>query len=123
MKNKNKKGFTLMELVVVIAILAVLGLLLYPQVTKYLGAAKETTAVANARTAYTAALFESSTGDYKNVNKEAVQAYFTGNEATVTSASCSETGKCTVTVETSGVTATCDEDGKCAVAPAPTPGS
>ncbi|WP_442879421.1 type II secretion system protein, partial [Anaerorhabdus sp.] len=31
-KNQNKKGFTLVELIVVIAILAVLGLLLVPQI-------------------------------------------------------------------------------------------
>lgn len=113
MKNKNKKGFTLMELVVVIAILAVLGLLLYPQVTKYLDSANKTTAEANARTAYTAALFESSTGG--TVNVDTIQAYFTDTEVEVTNASCTGVGVCTVEVDTNGWKSECgpkSADGK-----------
>lgn len=48
----NKKGFTLVELIVVIAILAVLGLILVPQVTGYIGAAKDSVGKANAKSCY-----------------------------------------------------------------------
>lgn len=48
----NKKGFTLVELIVVIAILAVLGLILVPQVTGYIAAAKDSVGKANAKSCY-----------------------------------------------------------------------
>lgn len=50
--KSRKKGFTLMELVVVIAILAVLGALLYPQLTKYMDNAKKEVAHRNLVTVY-----------------------------------------------------------------------
>ncbi len=107
MKN-NKKGFTLMELVVVIAIIAVLGLLLYPQVNKYLENANKTVAKANARTAYTTALFISATETDKFVGtdkadalKGEIQNYFSDSEGVViNSASCEKVGECTVSVST-----------------------
>ncbi|MEA4875486.1 prepilin-type N-terminal cleavage/methylation domain-containing protein, partial [Anaerorhabdus sp.] len=52
MKKLNKKGFTLIELIVVIAILAVLALLLVPQITGYIQASKDSVGAANARTCY-----------------------------------------------------------------------
>ncbi|MEG0313796.1 MAG: type II secretion system protein [Erysipelotrichaceae bacterium] len=48
----NKKGFTLIELIVVIAILGVLALILVPNFMGYLADAKETTATTNAANAY-----------------------------------------------------------------------
>ncbi|MEG3059095.1 competence type IV pilus major pilin ComGC [Anaerorhabdus sp.] len=43
MNNRKKKGFTLIELIVVIAILAVLGLLIVPQISGYIDATQATT--------------------------------------------------------------------------------
>lgn len=115
-KNRqNKKGFTLMELVVVIAILAVLGLMLYPQITKYLDNAKITTAEANARTAYTAALFESSTAaDPTAIDEADIKEYFSNKEDTsieISNISCTGVGECTVTVKTNSYSSTCDKTG------------
>ena len=54
MKKTNKKGFTLIELIVVIAILAILAMILVPSLTGYIGKSKQSVANANARSCYTA---------------------------------------------------------------------
>ncbi len=48
--KENQKGFTLIELLVVIAILAVLATLYVPKIVSSANDAKETVAIANART-------------------------------------------------------------------------
>lgn len=58
MKKLNKKGFTLIELIVVIAILAVLALLLVPQITGYIQASKDSVGKANAKSCYSALAVE-----------------------------------------------------------------
>ena len=50
---KNKKGFTLIELIVVIAILSILSSILIPSVTGYIDAAKNARDMANSRAIYT----------------------------------------------------------------------
>lgn len=62
MNSHKRKGFTLMELVVVIAILAILGLLLYPQVTKYLESSKQTVCRSNSRMIYHEIMLDYSLG-------------------------------------------------------------
>ncbi|RHN02708.1 type II secretion system protein [Dielma fastidiosa] len=52
---KNKKGFTLIELIVVIAILGILALFLVPQFMGYANDAKMQVARANTRTVWSAA--------------------------------------------------------------------
>lgn len=52
MKKLNKKGFTLIELIVVIAILAVLALILIPSISNYLTEARTARNNANARSLY-----------------------------------------------------------------------
>ena len=52
---KNKKGFTLVELIVVIAILGILALFLVPQFMGYATDAKLQVAKANTRTVWSAA--------------------------------------------------------------------
>ncbi len=52
MKKLNKKGFTLIELIVVIGILAVLAAVLIPSISNYVAQAREATNNANARALY-----------------------------------------------------------------------
>ncbi|MEG0823660.1 MAG: type II secretion system protein [Erysipelotrichaceae bacterium] len=59
----NKKGFTLIELIVVIAILGVLALILVPNFMGYLADAKKTTASTNATNAYKMAAAKAATGN------------------------------------------------------------
>lgn len=54
-KQNNKKGFTLIELVIVIAILAILALILIPAMGSYIGSANTSKDQADARSIYTAA--------------------------------------------------------------------
>lgn len=53
-KSRAKKGFTLVELIVVISIIAILMLILVPSLLAYLKKSKKTKAEANAKTAYNA---------------------------------------------------------------------
>jgi prepilin-type N-terminal cleavage/methylation domain-containing protein len=52
MKKLNKKGFTLIELIVVIAILAILAAILIPAVTGYIATAQDGRDQANCRALY-----------------------------------------------------------------------
>ena len=54
-KLKEKKGFTLIEMIIVIAIIAIVIALIAPNLQKYLNTAKQTTANAGAKTIYTSA--------------------------------------------------------------------
>lgn len=60
-KNSNEKGFTLVELVIVIAILAILALILVPAVSKYVGNADKAKNEASIRTIYSSAITEVAT--------------------------------------------------------------
>lgn len=48
-KNKKKKGFTLIEMVAVVAIIGILAAILVPKVTEYMNDAKKTKVVGQAR--------------------------------------------------------------------------
>ena len=54
MKKTNKKGFTIVELVIVIAVIAIVAGVLIPTFTSVSNRAKESAALQKARTAYTA---------------------------------------------------------------------
>lgn len=53
-KGKKKKGFTLIELVAVVAIIGILAALLVPKIAGYIGDAKKTKVVDQARQVYMA---------------------------------------------------------------------
>ncbi len=55
LRKNNKKGFTLVELIVVLVILAILAALLIPALTKYIDKAKEKQIIAETRQAVMAA--------------------------------------------------------------------
>ena len=52
MKNTNKKGFTIVELVIVIAVIAILSAVLIPTFSGVVANAKNTAAVSDAKAAY-----------------------------------------------------------------------
>lgn len=58
MKNTKKRGFTIVELVVVIAVIAILASVLIPTFSDIVTKAKKTAALQDARNAYTQALVE-----------------------------------------------------------------
>ena len=68
--RKNKKGFTLVELIVVIAILAILALILVPAITGYIEEANKSKNQANARALYSQAVLEASTWDSEDTISE-----------------------------------------------------
>lgn len=61
-KVKNKKGFTLIELIVVIAILAVLAAIIIPTVAQNIASANQARDLANARSAFATASIAVLTG-------------------------------------------------------------
>ncbi len=98
MKKLNKKGFTLIELIVVIAILAILAAILIPSLTGYLDKANQAKNLANARAGYSELMLQNATvpdtkpalaTSYTNAPNSCV-AVITGTTApyTVTSVKC-----------------------------------
>lgn len=77
-KTKQNKGFTLVELIVVMAILVILAAILIPVVSGYINTANETAAYANARTVYSAACAVVADGRIPGNNAVAAGTYNTG---------------------------------------------
>lgn len=73
-KQNNKKGFTLIELVIVIAILAILALILIPAMSGYISSADSSKYQADARSVYTAAsVVVAETDDADKINANTVK--------------------------------------------------
>ena len=73
-KFTNKKGFTLMEMLIVVAIIAILIAVAIPTFNNALNKAKVGTDTANIRSGYAAAKVETLTGDVAADTKYALQA-------------------------------------------------
>ncbi len=74
MRRNNKKGFTLVELIVVIAILAILALILVPAITGYVSKANKSKNQANARAVYTTAMLVNADADEPFEDGDALEA-------------------------------------------------
>jgi type IV pilus assembly protein PilA len=61
LRKSSKKGFTLIELIVVIAILGILAAILVPTITGFIDQARNNTDVANAKMLYTSGVLAVST--------------------------------------------------------------
>lgn len=70
-KMTNKKGFTLMEMLIVVAIIAILVAIAIPTVTSALENSRESTDAANIRAAYAEIMTMSMTGETTSVNNGA----------------------------------------------------
>lgn len=79
-KLLNKKGFTLIELIVVIAILAILALILVPTITGYIGRAEEAQNQANARAEYSRIVLEAWTTDGTPLQRDGSTPIVSGTE-------------------------------------------
>lgn len=67
MKRNNKKGFTIVELVIVIAVIAILSAVLIPTFSGVVEKANNAADLQNARNAYTEYLVENPTSEVKYV--------------------------------------------------------
>jgi len=95
-KLLNKKGFTLIELIVVIAIIAILAAILIPALLNYINAANRSKAQSDCRSQYTAAALQAATTPGVAYVKPAA---FTGTLAITynTAGNAVDTFSCTVT--------------------------
>lgn len=71
MKKLNKKGFTIVELVIVIAVIAILAAVLIPTFSNVITKSHESAALQGARNAYTAIMAETD-ADFSKVGKVAI---------------------------------------------------
>ena len=99
--KKNKKGFTLVELIVVLVIIAILAAVLVPTVSGYIKRANKTADQTAAKTAYTA--YSSALTDWigenttANVIDDAAKTAIAGKVVSEGYLKQSESDKCTVT--------------------------
>lgn len=97
MKKNNNKGFTLAELLIVVAIIAVLVAISIPIFTSQLEKSRENTDVANMRAAKAAAVTAILSGDIDNTSA-AVTKYYDAQKGLLVDAAPTGYGKGTTTV-------------------------
>ena len=93
-KLLNKKGFTLIELIVVIAIIAILAAILIPAIITYIEEAEDARDLSNARSHYTELVLLASTGGTLPASPLPSGCTYTGTTAADISVTC---GDATVT--------------------------
>ncbi|MBO4278093.1 MAG: prepilin-type N-terminal cleavage/methylation domain-containing protein [Clostridia bacterium] len=107
MKKTNKKGFTLAELLIVVAIIAVLVAIAIPIFTSQLEKSKEATDLSNVRAAYAEAvaayISEGETGTYTvDLTSDVSNVKSTGNVAGVDVSNILNNATCTIVVASDG---------------------
>lgn len=103
--KKNEKGFTLMEMLIVVAIIAVLVAIAIPTFNSSLNRAKAATDAANIRAGYATVmmtLLQADTGDTKNTI-EADKAYYLQKDGTVAATGTTNVYKCQGKNEANGI--------------------
>lgn len=80
-KLLNKKGFTLIELIVVIAIIAILAAILIPALLNYIEQANVTKAQSNARSLYSSVVLKAATENPPTVHTDENAWTFAGTTA------------------------------------------
>ncbi len=106
MKNTKKRGFTIVELVIVIAVIAILASVLIPTFTNVVNAANKSKALQEARNAYTQALADHLAETTDTCNHPAISGWnVTFNEG-------ANTATITGTVASVAYTFTVDANGK-----------
>ena len=116
MKKNNNKGFTLAELLIVVAIIAVLVAIAIPIFTTQLEKAREATDLANVRSAYAEAVTSALTGDTTKtytvtytLKSDTSDCKSTGDVAGVAVADILMKDTCTIIVKGDGSSATIND--------------
>lgn len=107
---KNRKGFTLMEMLIVVAIIAILVIIAIPTFNSALAKARAATDVANIRSGYAAALVEAMTNGVDKT--EANNTYYLLKDGSVSNAAADATNRYTTQGESKNATANTTIGGK-----------
>ena len=108
---KNRKGFTLMEMLIVVAIIAILIIIAIPTFNSALAKARAATDVANIRSGYAAALVEAMTNGVDNKTADN-NTYYLLKDGSVSNAAADATNRYTTQGESKNATANTTIGGK-----------
>lgn len=107
---KNRKGFTLMEMLIVVAIIAILIIIAIPTFNSALAKARAATDVANIRSGYAAALVEAMTNGVDKTDTN--NTYYLLKDGSVSNAAADTTNRYTTQGESKNATANTTIGGK-----------